>query len=75
MLSKFCRTVMLLLLVPLLGACGNSVTTCMTVTDCTDGQFCVSERCQQCRSGRDCRPGQHCVNGRCNAISDNDLLE
>src|SRR5262245_48930480 len=62
-------------LVLLLGATGCPIQypNCSNDEDCNRakprGEFCVNQRCQQCRSDADCGKGKTCRGGRCDAIA------
>jgi len=49
--------------------CTPDYPSCETDKDCAkQKEFCVSGKCQQCRSSSDCQPGFACNSGRCDKI-------
>jgi peptidoglycan-associated lipoprotein len=63
----------LLALVFSLGAltagCKAAYPSCETNKDCRPKEFCVANKCQQCRASNDCPAGNECNAGKCSAIS------
>jgi peptidoglycan-associated lipoprotein len=51
-----------------ISACGPDYPTCDNDEDCHQGEFCVNNLCQQCRTNDDCAAGQRCASGACEAI-------
>jgi peptidoglycan-associated lipoprotein len=60
------------LLVAAASGCGPKYPACEKDEDCNKekprGEFCVNQKCQQCRNDKDCGPGKRCNGGRCDAI-------
>ncbi len=52
----------------LLGACKPDYPSCETDKDCHNKEFCVANKCQQCRDSADCPAGSTCNAGKCDAI-------
>jgi len=50
-------------------ACGPKYPACEGDTDCKQGEFCVNQLCQQCRSEADCGEGKQCNAGACEDIA------
>jgi peptidoglycan-associated lipoprotein len=50
-------------------SCGPNYPACDTDKDCHAKEFCVANKCQQCRDTRDCQAGYQCSNGACGAIA------
>jgi peptidoglycan-associated lipoprotein len=49
--------------------CKPDYPTCETDKDCADKkEFCVANKCQQCRTSTDCKEGFACNSGRCDKI-------
>jgi peptidoglycan-associated lipoprotein len=59
--------VLLLAGVAVLG-CKPDYPSCETDKDCHDKEFCVANKCQQCRDSNDCPAGSSCNAGKCAAI-------
>jgi peptidoglycan-associated lipoprotein len=63
----------LLALVVSLGAvtagCKAEYPSCETNKDCHPQEFCVANKCQQCRAAADCPAGNECNAGKCSPIS------
>jgi peptidoglycan-associated lipoprotein len=62
-----------LALLPLLVlGCGPTYPNCNNDEDCNKekprGEFCVNQKCQQCRDNKDCAAGKRCNKGRCDEI-------
>jgi len=56
-------------LISLMGGCKPDYPKCETDKDCAEKkEFCVSGKCQQCRSAADCPEGSTCNAGRCDKI-------
>lgn len=51
-----------------MAACGPSYPNCDNDTNCHQGEYCVNNRCQQCRDDSHCAVGQRCNAGACEAI-------
>src|SRR5690349_22615180 len=49
--------------------CPAEYPSCDTDKDCHAKEFCVANKCQQCRDTRDCPAGAQCSNGACSAIA------
>jgi peptidoglycan-associated lipoprotein len=56
------------LIVLLLASCGPDYPNCKKDTHCHEGEYCVNNRCQQCRDNGDCPEGQECSAGACRDI-------
>jgi len=41
---------------------------CTKDEQCSDGEFCVEQLCQQCRASTDCTRYQECINGACTDV-------
>ena len=55
--------------VAVLGAgCPAEYPSCETDKDCHAKEFCVANKCQQCRDSNDCPAGNSCKAGKCEAI-------
>jgi peptidoglycan-associated lipoprotein len=52
-------------LLTMAGCGGPEYPACEGDTDCKQGEFCVNNLCQQCRTNEDCGPGQTCASGAC----------
>ena len=52
--------------------CGPTYPNCNNDKDCNKdkprNEFCVNQKCQQCRGNNDCEAGKRCNKGRCDAI-------
>jgi peptidoglycan-associated lipoprotein len=48
--------------------CPADYPSCETDKDCHAKEFCVANKCQQCRDSNDCPAGQSCKAGKCEAI-------
>ena len=48
--------------------CPANYPACETDKDCHPKEFCVANKCQQCRDSNDCPAGQSCKAGKCEAI-------
>jgi peptidoglycan-associated lipoprotein len=48
--------------------CKADYPSCETDKDCHNKEFCVGNKCQQCRDSNDCPAGQSCKAGKCDAI-------
>jgi len=48
-----------------IAGCGPDYPACEEDGDCKQGEFCVNNLCQQCRTNEDCGPGQTCASGAC----------
>lgn len=66
--SALSRYGLLLVLSLAAAACGPSYPNCEQDEDCKEGEFCVNQLCQQCRTDADCGPGEQCNGGSCGAI-------
>src|SRR5579871_6879688 len=62
----------LLALCLLVTGCGPTYPNCNSDEDCNRekprGEYCVNQKCQQCRGDKDCPSGKSCNKGRCDAI-------
>jgi peptidoglycan-associated lipoprotein len=52
----------------MLGACKPDYPSCETDKECHDKEFCVANKCQQCRDSNDCPTGSACNAGKCDPI-------
>ena len=50
--------------------CGPDYPNCDKDEHCHEGEYCVNNRCQQCRDNGDCPEGQECAAGACRVIPD-----
>jgi peptidoglycan-associated lipoprotein len=48
--------------------CKPDYPSCETDKDCKEKEFCVANKCQQCRDSNDCPPGNSCNAGKCSPI-------
>ena len=53
----------------LLPGCKPDYPSCDTDGDCRPKEFCVSKKCQQCRTNTDCPEGTACQAGKCGAVA------
>ena len=51
-----------------LAACKPDYPSCETDKDCHNKEFCVANKCQQCRDSNDCPVGNSCNAGKCAPI-------
>ncbi len=51
------------------GGCSPKYPACDTDKQCQPNEFCVSHKCQQCRSSSDCKEGLECKEGKCSVIA------
>jgi peptidoglycan-associated lipoprotein len=58
----------LLVAASFLGACKPDYPSCETDKDCHNKEFCVANKCQQCRDANDCPAGSTCSAGKCDPI-------
>lgn len=49
-------------------SCKPDYPSCETDKDCHEKEFCVANKCQQCRDSNDCPAGSSCNAGKCDAI-------
>jgi peptidoglycan-associated lipoprotein len=63
------RSLVLLLLVPLLGGCPGKpkYPACEGDKDCGESEKCVNKHCQECATDGDCGEGKTCEKGACQA--------
>jgi peptidoglycan-associated lipoprotein len=50
------------------GGCRPDYPSCETDKDCHGKEFCVANKCQQCRDANDCPAGSSCNAGKCEPI-------
>jgi len=55
-------------LVLFVAGCGPTYPNCKKDKHCHEGEYCVNNRCQQCRDNGDCPEGQECAAGACREI-------
>ncbi len=52
--------------------CGPTYPNCNSDEDCNNekprNEFCVNQKCQQCRNDKDCASGKYCNKGRCDEV-------
>ncbi|MCP4675385.1 MAG: OmpA family protein [Deltaproteobacteria bacterium] len=48
--------------------CGPKYPNCEKDDHCHEGEYCVNNKCQQCRDNGDCPEGQECQGGACGEI-------
>ena len=51
------------------GGCKPDYPSCETDKDCHPKEFCVANKCQQCRDSADCPAGNTCNAGKCTPIA------
>jgi peptidoglycan-associated lipoprotein len=52
----------------LASSCKPDYPSCKKDSHCHDGEYCVNNKCQQCRDNGDCPEGQECAAGACREI-------
>jgi peptidoglycan-associated lipoprotein len=52
----------------LAGGCVPDYPSCKKDSHCHEGEYCVNNKCQQCRDNGDCPEGQECAAGACREI-------
>ena len=57
------------LLFLVLPGCKPEYPKCDSDKDCKEKEFCVANKCQQCRNSDDCGAGFECQEGKCSAIA------
>ncbi len=52
----------------MVGGCRPKYPNCKNDDHCNEGEYCVNNKCQQCRDNGDCPEGQECAAGACRDI-------
>ena len=60
--------VLLLVAGAMVAGCKPDYPSCETDKDCHAKEFCVANKCQQCRDTNDCPAGSACKAGKCESI-------
>jgi peptidoglycan-associated lipoprotein len=66
---SFLHAVVVLLAGLLSASCKPDYPSCETDKECHQKEFCVANKCQQCRDSNDCTAGSACNTGRCEPIA------
>ena len=67
-LTRFAALAVLVFAGTLISSCKPDYPSCATDKDCKEKEFCVANKCQQCRDANDCPPGNACNAGKCDPI-------
>jgi peptidoglycan-associated lipoprotein len=66
---SFIHALVVLLAGLLSASCKPDYPSCETDKECHQKEFCVANKCQQCRDSNDCAAGSACNTGRCEPIA------